>query len=332
MTSRRACCPGRCPSSSGHENSGYVHAVGAGVDTVAGRAGRGGLRSRGAAASAPPADAARTPTASPHSTATTAPSAAASAPTAARPSTCSSPTPGSSCPSPTRSIPIAAAPLTDAGLTPYHAVKLSVAKMVPGSTRRRHRRGRPGPHGHPDHQGDDGSRRRGRRREARRAGARRQVGRRRRPRRQRRGHRRPDQGGHPRRRARWSSTSSAPMPRSPRPPAPASTRAISRSWASRAAASRSTCTPRPTRRPCAPSTGARAASSARCWPWRPRGLITPEYTTYALDQALDAYADMDAGPPHRPRRHHPVAAHAGGADALRAEGVAHRSEWDGEFV
>ncbi len=26
-----------------------------------------------------------------------------------------------------------------------------------------------------------------------------------------------------------------------------------------------------------------------------RGLITPEYTTYALDQALDAYADMDAG-------------------------------------
>ena len=30
--------------------------------------------------------------------------------------------------------PVAAAPLTDAGLTPYHAVKLSVAKMVPGST------------------------------------------------------------------------------------------------------------------------------------------------------------------------------------------------------
>ena len=29
--------------------------------------------------------------------------------------------------------PVAAAPLTDAGLTPYHAVKLSVAKMVPGS-------------------------------------------------------------------------------------------------------------------------------------------------------------------------------------------------------
>jgi len=29
--------------------------------------------------------------------------------------------------------PIAAAPLTDAGLTPYHAVKLSVAKMVPGA-------------------------------------------------------------------------------------------------------------------------------------------------------------------------------------------------------
>jgi propanol-preferring alcohol dehydrogenase len=29
--------------------------------------------------------------------------------------------------------PVAAAPLTDAGLTPYHAVKLSVHKMVPGS-------------------------------------------------------------------------------------------------------------------------------------------------------------------------------------------------------
>ena len=29
--------------------------------------------------------------------------------------------------------PVAAAPLTDAGLTPYHAVKLSVGKMVPGS-------------------------------------------------------------------------------------------------------------------------------------------------------------------------------------------------------
>lgn len=29
--------------------------------------------------------------------------------------------------------PVAAAPLTDAGLTPYHAVKLSVDKMVPGS-------------------------------------------------------------------------------------------------------------------------------------------------------------------------------------------------------
>jgi propanol-preferring alcohol dehydrogenase len=26
-----------------------------------------------------------------------------------------------------------------------------------------------------------------------------------------------------------------------------------------------------------------------------RGLITPEYRTYSLDQALDAYADMDAG-------------------------------------
>ena len=30
--------------------------------------------------------------------------------------------------------PVAAAPLTDAGLTPYHAVKLSLAKLVPGST------------------------------------------------------------------------------------------------------------------------------------------------------------------------------------------------------
>ena len=26
-----------------------------------------------------------------------------------------------------------------------------------------------------------------------------------------------------------------------------------------------------------------------------KGLITPEYTTYSLDKALDAYADMDAG-------------------------------------
>ncbi len=26
-----------------------------------------------------------------------------------------------------------------------------------------------------------------------------------------------------------------------------------------------------------------------------RGLITPEYTTYPLDRALDAYADMEAG-------------------------------------
>ena len=26
-----------------------------------------------------------------------------------------------------------------------------------------------------------------------------------------------------------------------------------------------------------------------------RGLITPEYRTYTLDQALDAYADMEAG-------------------------------------
>jgi propanol-preferring alcohol dehydrogenase len=30
--------------------------------------------------------------------------------------------------------PVAAAPLTDAGLTPYHAVKLSLAKLIPGST------------------------------------------------------------------------------------------------------------------------------------------------------------------------------------------------------
>lgn len=30
--------------------------------------------------------------------------------------------------------PVAAAPLTDAGLTPYHAVKLSLAKLMPGTT------------------------------------------------------------------------------------------------------------------------------------------------------------------------------------------------------
>lgn len=30
--------------------------------------------------------------------------------------------------------PVAAAPLTDAGLTPYHAVKLSLAKLLPGTT------------------------------------------------------------------------------------------------------------------------------------------------------------------------------------------------------
>ena len=43
--------------------------------------------------------------------------------------------------------PAEAAPLTDAALTPYHAIKRSLPRLVPGSTRRRDRRRRTRPHG-----------------------------------------------------------------------------------------------------------------------------------------------------------------------------------------
>ena len=57
----------------------------------------------------------------------------ASAATAAWPSTCSSPTRGCSCRSGI-SIPRDAAPLSDAALTPYHAIKLALHQLVPGTS------------------------------------------------------------------------------------------------------------------------------------------------------------------------------------------------------
>ena len=42
-----------------------------------------------------------------------------------------------------------AAPLSDAALTPYHALKLALPKLTPGTTRARDRRRRPRPHGRP---------------------------------------------------------------------------------------------------------------------------------------------------------------------------------------
>ena len=50
--------------------------------------------------------------------------------------------------------PTQAAPLTDAGLTPYHAIRRSLPKLLPGIERRRHRRRRARPHGGPAAGGD----------------------------------------------------------------------------------------------------------------------------------------------------------------------------------
>ena len=50
--------------------------------------------------------------------------------------------------------PVEAAPLSDAGLTPYHAIKRNLRKLVPGTSARGDRRGRPGAHGGADPAGD----------------------------------------------------------------------------------------------------------------------------------------------------------------------------------
>ena len=50
------------------------------------------------------------------------------------------------------------AALADAGLTAYHAVKKAATILYPGSTRRRHRRRRAGPHRDPVPEGDDAGR------------------------------------------------------------------------------------------------------------------------------------------------------------------------------
>ena len=73
--------------------------------------------------------------------------AAGSASTAGWPSTCWCPAPGTSSRCPDGLDPVHAAPLTDAGLTPYHAVRRSREKLGPDLHRRGDRGRRPRPPG-----------------------------------------------------------------------------------------------------------------------------------------------------------------------------------------
>ena len=126
--------PWNPPFTLGHENAGWVHALGDGVTglsvgqpvAVFGAVGLWHLRPLPARAST--------------RTARTRPlrryraEAAGSDWTAAWPSSSWSRTPGTSCPFRRAWIRCDAAPLTDAGLTPYHAIRRSWPKLPPGST------------------------------------------------------------------------------------------------------------------------------------------------------------------------------------------------------
>ena len=286
--------PWKVPFILGHENSGYVHAVGEGVETVARRAGRGGLRPLGLRQvrrlRTRPGHLLRRPARRLRQRVRRRPRHER------RPGRVHARA-GRTLPRahPRRARPRRRGSADRRGPDAVPRGEAVRREDGAGLPRRRHRRRRARPHGHPDHQGDDGGRRRGGRREARGARARRQVRCRRGPRRQRRGHRRPDQGGHSAAAPRWSSTSWAPTPRLATaagsckyqsdltlvgvgggsfafnlyaPPYETAMRSIY--WGTRS------------------ELGEVLALAAR-------GLITPEYTTYSLDQALDAYADMDAG-------------------------------------
>ena len=125
--------PWKVPFVLGHENAGYVHAVGAGVDSVAvGQAvavyGPWGCGSCAACGRG-------------QDTYCVAPLDGYDSAFGGGLGTNGGqaeymlvPDPRFLVPIPDALDPVAAAPLTDAGLTPYHAVKLSVAKMVPGSS------------------------------------------------------------------------------------------------------------------------------------------------------------------------------------------------------
>ena len=123
--------PYELPFTLGHENAGWIEALGAGVKGwEVGERGR-RLRPVGLRALPPVPDAGSRRCASARRR--SAPPAAASAATAAWPSTCSSRPRG--CSSPLGDLdPRDAAPLSDAALTPYHAIKLALHQLVPGTS------------------------------------------------------------------------------------------------------------------------------------------------------------------------------------------------------
>ena len=110
-----------------------MHALGAGV-TGCPSANRSPSSARGAAAPAPDAGSGSTRTARTRPLRRYRAAAADSDWTAAWPSSSWSRTRGTSCPFRRVWIRYEAAPLTDAGLTPYHAIRRSWPKLPPGST------------------------------------------------------------------------------------------------------------------------------------------------------------------------------------------------------
>ena len=154
--------PYELPFTLGHENAGWIEAVGAGV--TGWDVGTGGRRLRPVGLRALPRVSHHARDAVRARQRRSAPPAAASAATAAWPSTCS-------CRDTRLLVPLGdldprdAAPLSDAALTPYHALKLALPKLVPGTSRPRDRRRRPRSHGRAAGARDDpGRRHRGRRR------------------------------------------------------------------------------------------------------------------------------------------------------------------------
>ena len=140
--------PYTLPFTLGHETAGRVAALGPGASgvevgdasscTAGGAAGRVGSAPTGAT----------TPARAPSAVLTAEDSVA----TAGSRSTSSSRRRGTWC-RPPGLDPVAAAPLTDAALTSYHAAKLSLAQLRPGTHRARPRRGRARAPGGPDSQG-----------------------------------------------------------------------------------------------------------------------------------------------------------------------------------
>ena len=122
------------PFTLGHENAGWVHDGGRRVSAAWSRDSRSPWSAPGDAAGAPAAWPVWRRTARTRRRHRSRAEEVASASTAGWRTSCSSRPPATWCRSPTGCHPVLAAPLTDAGLTPYHAVRRSLDKLSPAST------------------------------------------------------------------------------------------------------------------------------------------------------------------------------------------------------